>query len=144
VRAQTVRSVALAALAVFPNTALDAATDPTRAAPTAAGPTPVRRAVAFVDAHAHEPVTLSDIAHAAHVGPRALQLAFRRHRDQTPLEYLRQVRLHRVRNDLRDGDPTQGDTVAAIAARWGFTHRGRFSVAYRQAYGESPARTLDR
>jgi transcriptional regulator GlxA family with amidase domain len=104
----------------------------------------VRRAVAFVDAHAHEPVTLSDIAHAAHVGPRALQLAFRRHRDQTPLEYLRQVRLHRVRNDLRDGDPTQGDTVAAIAARWGFTHRGRFSVAYRQAYGESPARTLDR
>lgn len=144
VRAQTIRSVAMATLAVFPNTAQDAATDPTRAAPGPVGPAPVRRAIAFVDAHAHEPITLTDIAGAAHVGPRALQLAFRRHRDQTPLEYLREVRLHRVRTDLRDGDPTQGDTVARIASRWGFTHRGRFSVAYRQAYGESPARTLDR
>ena len=33
-------------------------------------------------------------------------------------------------------------TVNAIAARWGFTHRGRFAAAYRNRYGQSPATTL--
>jgi len=35
-----------------------------------------------------------------------------------------------------------GDTVAAIAARWGFAHPGRFAAAYQQQYGTTPATTL--
>ncbi|WSG36845.1 helix-turn-helix domain-containing protein [Dactylosporangium sp. NBC_01737] len=33
-------------------------------------------------------------------------------------------------------------TVAAIAARWGFTHPGRCSTDYRAAYGRSPSDTM--
>lgn len=75
-------------------------------------------------------------------GPRSRQLAFRRHRDSTPLEYLRRVRLERADRDLQTGDPTRGDRVEAIAARWGFAHPGRFSVLYREHYGRSPSATL--
>lgn len=44
--------------------------------------------------------------------------------------------------DLRAADPASGDTVAAIAARWGFLHAGRFSIGYRETYGCSPSDTL--
>ncbi|MFC6258517.1 hypothetical protein ACFP5Z_15825 [Kocuria oceani] len=32
--------------------------------------------------------------------------------------------------------------MEVVAARWGFTHRGRFAAAYRDRYGRSPAVTL--
>ncbi|WP_157647410.1 helix-turn-helix transcriptional regulator [Actinomycetospora chiangmaiensis] len=144
VRIQAVHALAAAAVAVFPNSALDAVSDP--GAPTAGvtAPVTVRRAVAYIDEHAAEPITLGDIAAAARVGPRALQIAFRRHRDETPLDHLRRVRLHRAHLDLQAADPTGGDTVGRIAARWGFTHSGRFSAAHRRTYGTSPSAVLPR
>ncbi|MGY1732142.1 hypothetical protein ACI798_11550 [Geodermatophilus sp. SYSU D01045] len=42
----------------------------------AVAPVVVRRAVAFIDGHASLPISVTDVAHAAGVGPRALQLAF--------------------------------------------------------------------
>jgi AraC-like DNA-binding protein len=142
VRANVFHQLASALLATFPNTALAALTDPLSNGGGGAEPATVRRAVDFMDAHAHEDVGLTEIAEAARIGARSLQLAFRRHRDMTPLEYLRRVRLEHAHRDLRDGDPTRGDRVETIAARWGFAHPGRFSVVYREHYGRSPSATL--
>ena len=36
------------------------------------------------------------------------------------------------------------DTVAAVAARWGFANAGRFAVEYRRIYGCSPGEVLRR
>lgn len=102
----------------------------------------MRRATEFIDTHAGEPIGLSEIAAAAGLGPRGLQHAFARHRDTTPLGYLRQVRLERAHRELQGADPTRGDTVAAIAARWGFPHPSRFSADYRRRYGRYPSTTL--
>ncbi|GAA4889732.1 helix-turn-helix transcriptional regulator [Actinomycetospora straminea] len=142
VRADAVRQLAVALLATFPNTALDALTDPGARDGGTAEPGTVRRAAEFMDAHAHRDIGLTEIAEAARIGPRSLQLAFRRHRDTTPLEYLRRVRLENAHRDLQAADPTRGDRVEAIAARWGFGHPGRFSVVYRERYGRSPSATL--
>jgi AraC-like DNA-binding protein len=35
-----------------------------------------------------------------------------------------------------------GDTVAAIARRWGFSRPGRFAAVYQAAYGRPPSHTL--
>jgi hypothetical protein len=43
----------------------------------------MRRAVAFIDEHAHEDIAAADIAAAAGVTIRSVQLAFRRHLDST-------------------------------------------------------------
>lgn len=136
--ADVAQRLAAAVLTVFPNTARDR----DHAEPQWTGTAVLRRAMEFMDEHAHEPVTIDDVAAAARVGPRALQQAFRRHRGTTPLEYLREVRMQRAHRDLSDADPTRGDTVAAAAARWGFPHAGRFSVQYRERYGRSPRNTL--
>ncbi|WP_211214443.1 helix-turn-helix transcriptional regulator [Actinomycetospora chiangmaiensis] len=141
-RAQVVHGLSLAALAVFPNSALDAVTDPARRSPGWTAPASVRRAIGHIEAHADRALSIREIADAAGVSPRALQVAFRRHRDQTPSDHLREVRLRRAHRDLQQADPTAGATVAEVAARWGFAHSGRFATAYRRAYGVSPAHTL--
>lgn len=142
VRSSTARHLARTLVTTFPNTALDVLMDPEAGEGGRAEPATVRRAVEFMDSHAHEDIGLTEIADAARIGARSLQLAFRRHRDSTPLEYLRRVRLESAHRDLLAGDPTRGDRVEAIAARWGFGHPGRFSVIYREHYGRSPSATL--
>jgi transcriptional regulator GlxA family with amidase domain len=105
-------------------------------------PAVVARAIAFVDAHCHEPITVGMIAEAAGVGPRALEYAFRRHQDCTPMQYLQRVRLQRAHRDLQAADPKQGASVAAIAARWGFGNARSFAASYRQIYQKAPSTTL--
>jgi AraC-like DNA-binding protein len=130
---------AAATIATFPSVATSAAYLP---GPGEAGPGTVRRAVAYLEEHAGDPVTLADIATAARTGPRGLQAAFRRHLDTTPMAHLRRIRLARAHRDLLAADPVHGATVGAIARQWGFGHLGRFAASYRDAYGTSPAETL--
>jgi AraC-like DNA-binding protein len=60
----------------------------------------LRRAIAFIEEHADTDIGVADIARASYVTPRAIQLMFRRHRDCTPMEYLRRVRLHHAHQEL--------------------------------------------
>ncbi|MEW2490741.1 AraC family transcriptional regulator [Streptomyces sp. NPDC048411] len=105
-------------------------------------PGALRRATAYCEVHADEAVSVSDIAQAARVGVRALREGFRRHLDTTPMAYLRRVRLdhaHRELTAIAEGNAT--GSVTEVACRWGFTHLGRFSAEYRQAYGRLPSDT---
>ncbi|MFI7388278.1 helix-turn-helix transcriptional regulator [Streptomyces sp. NPDC049813] len=128
-----------AVLAAFPHTAL---TEPTASDRRDARPASLRPAVAYMEEHAAEPLTVAGIAAAAHVTVRGLQYAFRCHLDTTPLAYLRRVRLSLAHQDLVGADPSRGATVTSVAAAWGFYHPGRFAAHYRAAYGYSPHRTL--
>jgi AraC-like DNA-binding protein len=105
-------------------------------------PAVVRRAMNYIQENAHRPVTIAQIAEAAGVSPRALQQAFRRHHDTTPTAYARRIRLEHAHHDLLAGDLQTGDTVGAIAARWGFANTSRFSTDYSAHYGQSPGHTL--
>ena len=134
----TMRLMAATLLETFPNTTTSA--DPAR--PGNADASAVRRAVAFIDDHAGEPIGLTEIAAAARMGARTVQEAFRRHLDTTPMAYLRKLRLERAHRELQSADPAAGTTVAEIAARWGFAHHGRFAAIYQSCYGRSPSATL--
>jgi AraC-like DNA-binding protein len=131
--------VAAVALAVFPNNAL---TDPTVGDQRDASPATLRRAVAFIDEHAVADICVADIATAAAVSIRAVQLAFRRHLGTTPRMYLRRVRLDHAHRELTTADPAM-ETVTAVAYRWGFSSPSRFAAYYRQAYGAHPSQTLN-
>jgi AraC-like DNA-binding protein len=138
VLAQTEATLTAAALSVFPNTTLTAAFG----APAGyVGSLALRRAVAYLEAHAGDAITLEDIAARAGVGGRALQYAFAQHHGTSPMGYLRRVRLERAHHDLKAADPER-DTVGQIALRWGFAKPSRFAGQYRQAYGVNPRDTL--
>jgi AraC-like DNA-binding protein len=138
------RLLAATALTVFPNTASEPGPRDRRDASAAtvrrATPT-VRRAKEFIDEHPERDITVTDIAAAACVTVRALQMAFRRELDTTPMAYLRTVRLARAHRELLDLGPRQ-ETVTAVAYRWGFSSTSRFSAYYRETYGVSPKQTL--
>ena len=136
--ASAARLLAAAALVVFPNS-WD--TDPAARDRTDASTATLRRAIAFIDEHAGRDISVADVAAAAHVTIRAVQIAFRRHYGTTPAGYLRRVRLDRARQDLLAADPGL-ESVTAVAYRWGFASPGQFTAAYRQAYGVTPDQTL--
>jgi AraC-like DNA-binding protein len=130
--------LAAATLATFPNTAL---VDPTIEDRRDGSSTTLRRGVVYIEEHVADDISLSDIADASHVSIRAVQLAFRRHLDTTPMAYLRRVRLDHAHRALVAADPRH-TTVAAVAARWGFANHSRFTAIYSATYGVLPRETL--
>ncbi|MFF3070415.1 helix-turn-helix transcriptional regulator [Kitasatospora sp. NPDC057936] len=136
--ATAAQHLAAATLAALPHTAR---TDSAPADRTDATSTTLRKAIAYIETNAEREITLADIAAAAFVTPRALQYAFRRHLDTTPLAYLRRVRLDAAHRDLLAADPGT-TTVTEVAMRWGFAHPGHFAGLYRDAYRRPPSDTL--
>lgn len=109
--------------------------------PTARRPRTVKRTLDAMHAQPQHPFTVAELAGIAGVGVRVLQESFRRHVGMSPLTYLRRLRLDGVHTELRRADPWQV-SVSEVAARWGFTHLGRFAGAYRNRFGEAPSDTL--
>jgi AraC-like DNA-binding protein len=139
IRGNAAQLLAATVLTTFPNTAV---TDPTAHDRHDATTATTQRATVFIEQHAHADISLADIAAAANVSIRTVQLAFRRHLDTTPMAYLRAVRLDRAHHELLTADPSHGATITAIAHRWGFYNQSRFAARYRHTYGLNPRHTL--
>ncbi|MCL2657323.1 MAG: AraC family transcriptional regulator [Betaproteobacteria bacterium] len=103
----------------------------------------VRRAELFIEEHAHEPITVCDMAEHVGVSTRSLYNGFRKYRNISPMLLLKENRLRRVREQLLQSDVGQ-TTVTAVAYQWGFTHLGHFTTDYKRWFGESPSETLAR
>ncbi|MFH0130541.1 AraC family transcriptional regulator [Variovorax sp. VaC1] len=104
-------------------------------------PRVVRRAQEYMAAHADQPLSLADICGEVGCSARALQLAFRQHAGQGPMEFLRELRLDRVRAELQ---ASPGAGVREVAQKYGFLHLGHFAAQYRVRFGERPSETTAR
>jgi len=125
------RYLAATMLTTFPNTAL---AEPSIGDCHDGAPVLMRRAIAFIDENAHTDISPADVAAAVNVTPQALLNMFRLHRNCTPMDYVRRVRLHYAHLELVDSDP-ETTTVTQIARRWGFREFGLFMRRYVQTYG---------
>jgi AraC-like DNA-binding protein len=105
-------------------------------------PRSVRRAVDYMQANLDAPITISDLAAVSGAAGQTLWRHFREFSGTTPMRYLRDARLDRVREALREAEPEE--SVARIAMKWGFGHMGRFAGQYRKRFGENPSETLKR
>jgi AraC-like DNA-binding protein len=108
----------------------------------AAEPRYVRRAVEYLDTHLSRQITMAELTGETGVSARSLQLGFQRHRGCSPLHFLHARRLQRARVLLLTDEALQSVRQAAELA--GFQHMGRFSVQYRERFGETPTSTLAR
>jgi AraC-like DNA-binding protein len=102
---------------------------------------PVSQAVELLRSSPAHPWTVGELAAAVSLSVRSVHEGFRRCLGTTPMAYLRQVRLEKVREELLAASP---DTVGVteVATRWGFVHLGRFAAAYCAAFSERPSDTL--
>lgn len=86
-------------------------------------------------------MTVASIAEAARTSSRTLHRVFLDRTGLSPMAYVKRERLNAARKRLLGADP--GETTVTQAAReHGFAHMGRFSVAYRDVFRESPSETL--
>ena len=91
--------------------------------------------------HLDEAVTVAELCARIGVSRRHLQYCFQEVLNTNPVQYLRAVRLNRVRRELKVG-AGNGASVQDVAARWGFWHLSHFASDYRKMFGELPSQTL--
>lgn len=109
---------------------------------TSLAPRHVKRVEEYIEAHAEEALTPATLAELAGVSVRTLHAGFKDFRHMSPMEFLRSVRLQRVRSALMQAGQTH--SVTEVAMQWGFSHMGRFSQEYQKIFGEKPSETRRR
>jgi AraC-like DNA-binding protein len=100
------------------------------------------RAQKFIHDNARDSITLEDIESVAGVSRFKLFDGFKRYFGHAPMAYLKNYRLESVRRSILDDRSVRN--ISSIAMNWGFSHLGRFSVDYKELFGESPSDTLKR
>jgi AraC-like DNA-binding protein len=110
-------------------------------------PRPRRRALAIaveewlwrkVDDPDAPPVSLGAVAAEFGVSIRSIQLAVEESFGVSFVRFARLARLHQVHAALVHGVDTN---VSEVATRYGFWHLGRFSLYYREVFGQRPSET---
>lgn len=97
--------------------------------------------LAYIDSRLCAPISLEDLARAAGVSVRTLNMLCHRHHGLPPMELLRNLRLDAVRARLLT-DASASITETALA--FGFGHLGRFSAYYAARFHELPRDTQRR
>jgi AraC-like DNA-binding protein len=100
-------------------------------------PAYLHRAEAHIRTHPSRSVGLPELVAVTGASERALQAAFRRYRDCSPLDFSRDIRLDAARAALLEG---AGVTEAAL--EFGFAHFGRFAQSYAMRFREKPSATV--
>lgn len=101
----------------------------------------VDRCQVLTRARPDDPPSLMSLCRQLKISRRTLQYSFQKETGQSPVHYLRALRLNAVRRSLLR-EPTQ--RIADAAARQGFFHLSYFGREYRRLFREPPSATLQR
>lgn len=102
----------------------------------------LQRAKRYIEENYQENIRLDSIRRAAGVTSVKLCSGFKEFSGTTPMGYLKQIRLDKARELLMKGCSRKN--VSSIALDVGFSHLGRFSIEYKNAFSESPTDTVAR
>jgi AraC-like DNA-binding protein len=103
----------------------------------------MRRFDQVIEANPGKPLYIAEVCAAIGVPARTLRFHCLHQLGMGPHQYLLLRRMNLVRRALASADPASR-TVTDIATEHGFWELGRFSVAFRKLFGESPSATLRR
>lgn len=89
-----------------------------------------------------ESICLHDLCEAAAASERTVRNACEIVTGESPMSFLRAMRLNQVRRALLNA--TTPVKITETGARWGFLHMPQFSRDYRELFGELPSETIRR
>lgn len=87
------------------------------------------------------PIYVPELCTKLRIAERTLRTICQEYFGMGPKKYLFLRRMHLARRTLRSSD-AETTSVTEVAMRFGFWELGRFSVAYRDLFGELPSVTL--
>ena len=103
----------------------------------------VRKTEELMESECKRLFTINEIAEQLDTSPRNLQKAFKKYRDYTPLQFLKNKKLKEAYHLLTDdNDPNMSVKKAALSV--GINDLSRFSRYYKEMYGELPSETVSR
>ncbi|WP_052519511.1 AraC family transcriptional regulator [Archangium violaceum] len=94
----------------------------------------VHEALAFIEAHCLQPLSLQDVAAAVGCTPSHLANVFREETGLTVGDWLREHRMAEARRRLRE----TGDSIESIASQVGYTDVTHFIRTFRRVHGVTP------
>ncbi len=97
--------------------------------------------VEYMEANANEALSPQELARTGCMSVRTLHASFQHTFGESPMAYLRRLRLDHVHAELLRNDPTEV-RVTDVAMKWGFFHQSRFAQQYRERFRELPSQTL--
>ncbi len=103
------------------------------------GPNFIRQVEEYIEAYAGQPIRLQDLASIVGVSIRSLQAGFKRYRQKSVTEFIKDVRLTRA-HDLLKNSPHL--SVTNVAYQCGYNHLSQFAMDYKKKYKERPFETL--
>lgn len=97
---------------------------------------------AYLRENVGESIGLPDLCEAASTSERTIRNACEIVTGESPMTFLRAMRLNQVRRVLLHA--TSPVRITEIGMRWGFLHMPQFSKDYRILFGELPSETIRR
>jgi AraC-like DNA-binding protein len=95
----------------------------------------------YICAHLDAAITRDELADLTGVSIRSLSRAFEEKYGLGPMAFVRQRRLDACYAQLLGSD-RDATSVTEVAMSYGFWHLGKFAIAYKETFGESPSETL--
>lgn len=96
----------------------------------------------IMDSQCQNITTIQEVADKVFTSPRNLQKAFKRYRDYTPFQFLKERKLNRANLILLD--PYASASVKSVAITVGMFDLNRFSKYYFDQFGEYPTETINK
>lgn len=96
----------------------------------------VQAALAFMEDHLAETITLTDLCKVCCISARTLQIAFQTVTNRSPLQVLQELRFARLRDLL-----LQQMDVRSACKQVGLQPTGRMAATYKRLFGELPRET---
>ncbi|WP_099468069.1 helix-turn-helix domain-containing protein [Konateibacter massiliensis] len=93
-----------------------------------------RKAKDYIELHIADPVLVSDIAYDIGSSTRTVNRIFLKYTNQTAYQFLKETRLKRAKELLIGSDYS----ITEIAIEVGWSNSSKFSIAFKEKYGESP------
>ncbi len=96
----------------------------------------LRKATEFVFDHLQDHISLSELCKEGAVSERTLEYAFKETYQVSPIEYIKSIKLNKVRSELHN---SEGQMIFTIAAKYGFWHMGQFAADFKKQFGVLPS-----
>ena len=104
---------------------------------------PALKAREYILNNLQQPLTLKKLHQAIDSSRRNLYYSFEATFGMTPMHYVKGMRLHGLRRELKAAEPEK-TMVMNIASRWGFWSAGHLARDYKKMFGELPSETLSK